>query len=67
MVPTNPGIYWVKTRMRYTVNDPPDGYQEWMIAEYDPDSVFGWELMGDESGLDDEMVVHIGPEVVPPE
>jgi len=66
MVPPKPGIYWIKTRIRYTINDPPDGRQGWMIAEYDPEDVFGWMLLGDEDGLDDEMVVRIGPEVVPP-
>jgi hypothetical protein len=65
MVPPKPGIYWIKTRIRYLESDPPEGNQEWMLAEYSPDG-FGWSVMGDECGVGETLVVHIGPAVLPP-
>jgi len=69
MKPCHDGIYWVKVLRRFTIHEPEEGITHgWECLEYHCYELGQetWLEFGEETDVDPEYVVEIGPEVLPP-
>ena len=57
MIPSKSGVYWVKDK----------GWEDghWCVASYVEED--GWYTIGEECRVDEDSIIEIGPEIIPPE